>query len=535
MVSKKLNALIVVRLSTETDATTSPERQLNECVTYCARRGWRVVGTAEDFESASRSTPWQRPQFSSWLNDRAPEFDVIVAWRLDRLVRKVGDLHDLIDWAREHGGKAIASVTEPFDLTDPSGAAMASMIASFAQMESLAASERVRSMRRHLLPTPRWGGGSPPYAYRTFEKQGGRYLEINPATAPVVQEAARRVVSGESINAICRDFEDRGVPSPADSYTRRKLDRNYVWHPVTLKKILSSPSLRGLKTRNEPVPGRKYHKKALVRDELGQVVRMAESILTETEWNEVQSALAATSSRGAKPESPRTPFLGVIKCGGCGKNLQLHTTKKKRRDGSERVTSKIRCLSRTGSPACKGYVFEPEEQIIGPVTRMILSTIGGEPVTRRIYISGERSFERTMEIEASIDHHVAQLLPGGTCSPDVLRAGGNQALAELRQELAHLQCLGAGGPDRWEYAELGMTFADRWRNMDTASISNDLLQAGITVECHPQNAGGHILRLPEDLRQRFAATVGQLRPETTAVSSLTAPAEKTTSTAILGP
>ncbi|MDP5311564.1 recombinase family protein [Streptomyces poriferorum] len=511
--SRKPNALIVVRLSTDTDVTTSPERQLNECVAYCERRGWHVVGTAEDFESATRSTPWQRPQLSSWLNDRAPEFDVIVAWRLDRLVRKVGDLHDLIDWARDHGSKAITSVTEPFDLTDPSGAAMASMIASFAQMESLAASERVTSMRQHLLPTSRWGGGSPPYGYRTFKKESGRYLEVNPATAPVVQEAARRVVSGESINAICRDLENRGVPSPADSYARRKVDRDYIWHPVTLKKILASPALRGLKTRNEPVPGRKYHRKVLVRDELGQVVRMAEPILTEAEWNDLQSALASTSTPGAKPASPRTPFLGVIKCGGCGKNLQLHITKKKRRDGSERVTSKIRCLSRAGSPACKGYVFEPDEQIIGPVTRMILSTIGGEPVTRRIYVKGEGSVERLAEIEASINYHVAQLLPGGIYSSDALQTKGEQALAGLRHEFEHLHRLGAGGLDRWEYTELGMTFADRWRNKDRASIANDLLNAGITVECHPQNAGGHVLRLPDDLRQRFATAVGRVQPK----------------------
>lgn len=204
----------MTRLSTETDATTSPQRQSKECAAYCNQRGWTIAGTAEDFESASRATPWQRAQLAAWLNDRAPEFDVIVVWRLDRLVRKVSDLHDLIHWAQEHGGKAIVSVTEPFDLTEPSGEAMASMIASFARMESLAASDRVTSMRQHLLATPRWGGGSPPYGYRTYAKDGGRYLETNPDTAAFVQEAARRVIAGEAINAVCRDFESRGVPSP---------------------------------------------------------------------------------------------------------------------------------------------------------------------------------------------------------------------------------------------------------------------------------------------------------------------------------
>lgn len=445
-------ALIVIRLSTDTDATTSPQRQVKECAVYCDLRGWDIVGTAEDFESASRATPWQRAQLAAWLNDRAPEFDVIVVWRLDRLVRKVSDLHDLIHWARNHGGKAIVSVTEPFDLTEPSGEAMASMIASFARMESLAASDRVTSMRQHLLATPRWGGGSPPYGYRTYAKDVGRYLETNPDTAAFVQEAARRVIAGEAINAVCRDFESRGVPSPADSYNKRKAERDFVWHPATLKKILSSPGLLGFKTRNEPVAGKKYQSKVLVQDEYGQPIRMAEPVLTEDVWERLQGALAAASVSTRKPDSPRTPLLGVIKCGGCGKNLQLHTTKKKRKDGSERSTSRIRCLSRTGSPACKGYVCTPEAEIIEPIMQLALAEFGELPVTHRAYVKGADT-------------------------------------------------------DRWDYQESGLSFAERWHG-DIAALTTDLLRAGITVDCHPVGSG-HILRAPRDAKQHLARPTGR--------------------------
>ncbi|MFE9993400.1 recombinase family protein [Streptomyces avermitilis] len=465
--SRSSRALIVVRLSAETGASTSPERQLKECAALCNQRGWTVVGTAEDFESASRATPWQRPQLSVWLNDRAPEFDVIVVWRLDRLVRKVSDLHALIDWAREHGGKSIVSVTEPFDLTAPSGEAMASMIASFARMESLVTSERVTSMRQHLLATPRWGGGSPPYGYRTYEKDEGRYLEINPDTATVVREAAGRVIAGEAVNAVCRDFESRGVPSPADSYSRRKVERDFIWHPATLKKILSSPALLGFKTRNEPVPGKRYQNKVLVLDKSGQRVRMAEPILAEDCWDKLQSALATNSASAGRPSSPRTPFLGVIKCGGCGKNLQLHATKKKRKDGSERITSKIRCLSRPGSPACTGYVFTPDAEIIDPVMRLLLTEIGDEPVTRRVYVQGERPTRIHATFEESVN----------------------------------------GGQDHWDYLDTGMTFAERWRGVDISAVSKDLVQAGITVECHPHAEGGHVPRFPKDLKQHLAKAV----------------------------
>jgi hypothetical protein len=40
-------ALIAVRLSRMTDATTSPERQREKCLELCRQRGYEVVGVAE--------------------------------------------------------------------------------------------------------------------------------------------------------------------------------------------------------------------------------------------------------------------------------------------------------------------------------------------------------------------------------------------------------------------------------------------------------------------------------------------------------
>lgn len=210
---RSLRALITIRLTVRTESTTSPERQIEDCRSFCEQHGWEVVGIARDLSvSATAVPPWQRPELSRWLDERAPEFDVIVFWRLDRFVRRVGDLHKMIEWAESHGGKALVSATEPFDLTSSTGKATATMIATFAQMEAHAAAERVASSRAHLLISTRWGGSSPPFGFRTYARDGARYLEVNPETADVVREAARRVIDGESINAICRDFEERGYP-----------------------------------------------------------------------------------------------------------------------------------------------------------------------------------------------------------------------------------------------------------------------------------------------------------------------------------
>ena len=84
-----MRALIVVRLSRVTDATTSPERQLAACRELCDRRGYEVVGVVEDLDvSAGSTSPFDRPQAGDWLSNRLGEFDVIVFFRADRIVRR---------------------------------------------------------------------------------------------------------------------------------------------------------------------------------------------------------------------------------------------------------------------------------------------------------------------------------------------------------------------------------------------------------------------------------------------------------------
>src|SRR5712671_766081 len=96
-------ALIVIRLSRVTDATTSPQRQLQSCRELCDQRGYDVIGVAEDLDvSAGKTSPFDRPQLGDWLNNRVGEYDVLVFYRMDRIVRRLLDLADLIRWCQAH-------------------------------------------------------------------------------------------------------------------------------------------------------------------------------------------------------------------------------------------------------------------------------------------------------------------------------------------------------------------------------------------------------------------------------------------------
>jgi site-specific DNA recombinase len=159
-------ALIVVRLSRVTDATTSPERQLKTCRELCEQRGYEVVGIAQDLDvSAGSTSPFDRPQLGAWLNNRLDEFDVVVFFRMDRVVRRLLDLADLIRWCQDHS-KTVVSATESFlDLTVPMGDVIAMLVAKVAEMELAAISERNASAFRYNFAAGKYRGGVPPWGY----------------------------------------------------------------------------------------------------------------------------------------------------------------------------------------------------------------------------------------------------------------------------------------------------------------------------------------------------------------------------------
>ena len=75
-------------------------------MSYATNAATTWWGIAKDLDvSAGSTSPFDRPQLGDWLSDRLGEFDVIVFFRADWIVRRLFDLADLIRWGREqqHG------------------------------------------------------------------------------------------------------------------------------------------------------------------------------------------------------------------------------------------------------------------------------------------------------------------------------------------------------------------------------------------------------------------------------------------------
>jgi len=117
--------------------------------------GHAVVGWATDVDVSGSVDPFDTPQLGDWLNNRAPEFDVIACWKLDRLRRKAIRLNHLFGWCLEHD-KSVVSCSESIDLSTPVGRLIANVIGFLAEGELEAIRERTRSSKAKLRELGRW-------------------------------------------------------------------------------------------------------------------------------------------------------------------------------------------------------------------------------------------------------------------------------------------------------------------------------------------------------------------------------------------
>ncbi|MFB1041834.1 recombinase family protein [Streptomyces chrestomyceticus] len=355
-------ALLSVRLSVLTAETTSPVRQELDLRVLALERGYRVVGVARDLNvSATKVPPWKRTQLGHWLNDRAPDFDVLLFWRLDRFIRQLTDLSTMTDWCLGHG-KNLVSLHDTIDLLSPAGRTMAGLIAGIAELETAGNSRRVTSLWGYTRAQPDWLVGKPPYGY-AIDDRGT--LVIDPKAYRVLRwclGAARRGVSARRMTAVLTRAR---IPTGGGG----------SWTTSTLLRRLRNPALRGLRVQEDKSGGIRRSKIVLGRD--GNPVKVADSVFTEAEWQSLQAALdARTKSQPPRRTGGATEFLGTLLCADCGTNMTVHRTQTKRR-----AYAYLRCRScRSG-----GLGAPDPEAVYARLVDAVTGAFGAEPVRVREY------------------------------------------------------------------------------------------------------------------------------------------------------
>ena len=135
-------AVLYLRVSTQDQTTANQERELRD---VAERAGWQVTKVYKDHGISGAKGRDKRPAFDALHKAAARrEFDIVMAWSVDRLGRSLKDLVNFLDELRALNVDLFLK-TQGIDTTSPSGKAMFGMLSVFADFERSIIQERVRA------------------------------------------------------------------------------------------------------------------------------------------------------------------------------------------------------------------------------------------------------------------------------------------------------------------------------------------------------------------------------------------------------
>jgi DNA invertase Pin-like site-specific DNA recombinase len=205
------------------------DRQLSDCQELAARLGWTVAAVHTDNDiSAYSGKP--RPGYRALLADvEAGRADAVIAWHTDRLHRSPAELETYIEVCERRTVPTHCVKAGALDLTTASGRMTARILGAVARQEVEHSVERIRGQKMQAAQAGKYRGGRRPFGY---EADG---VTVRPAEAALVLDASRRVLLGESLSSIVREWNAAGI---AVSTWHPPLQPFLQWTPTALQRVL---------------------------------------------------------------------------------------------------------------------------------------------------------------------------------------------------------------------------------------------------------------------------------------------------------
>lgn len=276
---------IYARLSVAGDADeTGIDRQLSDSRAYAERLGATTVVEYVDDGIGAYNKRTVRPQFERLLEAVTDgRHDTVVAWRTDRLARQGRDAERLLDAVE--GRARVVSVADGLDTGGPAGDFMLRMFVQVGNWESKGISTRVKRAHQSIAERGGYSGGP-----RGFGHNQNR-TEVVPEEASAIRDAANRLLAGESVKSVLREWQSRGIVT----------SRGNAWQHAALVNLLQQPRMVG---------------KRVLR---GVEVRGFPPILEDDTWERMCALLTDPTRKPANPGGQARHLLtGLLRCAVCG-------------------------------------------------------------------------------------------------------------------------------------------------------------------------------------------------------------------------
>jgi DNA invertase Pin-like site-specific DNA recombinase len=320
-----------LRISKDRETQTSIETQEFEIRRLCEYSRWEVVAVLGDPGKSAYKKGVLRPQYVETIKmiERG-QADGVVVFRLDRFSRSAEEFWDAWQAIKKAGGHFV-SVSEKFDTSSKLGEAMLFLVATLAEMESEAKSDRARPMHAKQQRDGLVAGGPRPYGYDKVNSRDndnkGAILTINEREADLLRIAAAHILAGGSIRGFINEFQ------PTSSQATKAMTHR------GLTRCLTAPTIAG---------GR-IHDGVFVRG-------CWEPILDFDTWTQVQEYLGNEDRKrpGFRPDIAYLLTAGIMVCSKCEHSVSIRNWVDKR----TRATSK-RYVCRNCGPSINVDIADP--------------------------------------------------------------------------------------------------------------------------------------------------------------------------------
>lgn len=278
-----------------------------------SHNGWEYAGVYAD--EALTGTKESRENFQRLLADcRSGKIDMVITKSISRFARNTVTL---LTTVRELKALGVDVYFEEQNIhsADADGELMLSILASYAQEESLSASENQKwRVRQNFEQGKPWRGYMMGYRY-----DGERYVVV-PEEAEVVRSIYADYLSGKGLVAIIKRLNDEGVLT----------QQGFTWHRSAITKILTNYTYTGNLILQTKFRENHLTKRTLVNNgELPQyhAQNTHEAIIDIGTYNLVQLEMKRRAEKySGKPTHNTYPFTGLITCDNCGKHYRRKVT-----------------------------------------------------------------------------------------------------------------------------------------------------------------------------------------------------------------
>ena len=312
---KKKRVAAYCRVSSGKDAMLhSLSAQISYYSEYIQKHGWEYAGVYAD--EAITGTKDSRENFQRLLAEcRKGTVQMVITKSISRFARNTVTL---LETVRELKALGVDVYFEEQNIHTMSadGELMLTILASYAQEESLSVSENMKwRIRRNFEEGKPWSGLILGYRF-----ENGQFVVV-PEEAEIVKRIFREYLDGLGATAIMKGLNEDGILTRLGKPWRiegvLKILRNYNYTGnLILQKTYRENHLTKRKMKNN---GEKpqYH-----------AVGTHEAIIDLATFEAVQEELARRSEHysGKKPSTVTYPFTRLIVCANCGKHYRRKTT-----------------------------------------------------------------------------------------------------------------------------------------------------------------------------------------------------------------